>query len=249
MLCPADHHYHAAERNRFAATVDRAALRTMFSDGAALSYGDPSALLELMEDEGGDDKPDPFDRIVGGVGQLSTAEKTVLNMRFKQSATLQKCAESLGVSRSRIMQIESRALRKLRQSKEDVLVNAGRFATDKMIEDEKNREKREEARKLEISKAALERIREEEERKRLHEERMKAADKRQKEFEQQRAREIQQGLKEAQVIKSPKPGTKTPEQVLAELRDWEQRQRDSQKRALERERRIQEEWWKTERLE
>ena len=52
--------------------------------------------------------------IYAALATLTEREQSVLRHRFKNGLTLQKTAEAYGITRERIRQIESKALRKLR---------------------------------------------------------------------------------------------------------------------------------------
>ncbi len=95
------------ERNKAATELNREQLLEV------MEASDPFAVLQRND----------MSRVVHGVlGDLMPREAEVLRMRFgigvqKDEMTLDECAEAFGVTRERIRQIESKALRKLRHPK------------------------------------------------------------------------------------------------------------------------------------
>jgi RNA polymerase sigma factor (sigma-70 family) len=97
-------------------------LSTAVGEDGTLELGDlleqdtiPPVELELM-------RSSFAERIQAMVGDLDEKERDVIRMRFgldgEDPRTLQEIGESLGLSRERIRQIESRAKEKLRRSRE-----------------------------------------------------------------------------------------------------------------------------------
>jgi len=84
---------------------------------------DPSALLEQMEE----DSRDVISDMLGSVKNLRARSKRVIEMRFAEDMTLEQCSIELGVSRARVRQIESTALRSMRHplNKDKIKTAAG----------------------------------------------------------------------------------------------------------------------------
>ena len=104
------------------AAGDDVSLSAAVGDEGNLELGDtleqetvPSVELEMIRTS--------FEqRIQSMVGDLDDKEREVIRMRFgldgEEPRTLQEIGESMGLSRERIRQIESRAKEKLRRSRE-----------------------------------------------------------------------------------------------------------------------------------
>ena len=122
-IYPRENLYTPLVENEFIAQVSKNQLEQL----SGYSSTDPQRLLEIFETE----SRDSFSDILDNSG-ITEEESLVLSYRFKDKLTLKKTGEKIGVTGVRVMQIQKKALRKMRHParKNRILESAGIYAEE-----------------------------------------------------------------------------------------------------------------------
>lgn len=104
-LFPQEHLFEPLVKNAFSAQLDRKQMEALTSQPV-----DPVALLDAAQAE----ENRSIDKMVDGI--LTKREMHIIKMRFEEEMKLRDVGDMLGISATRVRQIEQKALRKLRRT-------------------------------------------------------------------------------------------------------------------------------------
>jgi RNA polymerase sigma factor for flagellar operon FliA len=95
--------------------------------GQQVAYGDDNEQHDLIESAPARDEDNPFhqclrtemrDRLAGAIGSLSGKEQQVISLYYREELTMKEIASVLDIGESRVSQLHSAALKKLRSTLE-----------------------------------------------------------------------------------------------------------------------------------
>jgi len=100
--------------------------------GQQVAYGEDNEQHDLIESAPAKEEDNPFqqllrtemrDRLAGAIGSLSGKEQQVISLYYREELTMKEIADVLDIGESRVSQLHSAALKKLRGTLEAARVH------------------------------------------------------------------------------------------------------------------------------
>ena len=110
-LVPENHWFDPIIQSEIRAGVSCSQMRMLANKSMSSLTEDPAHLLEILESE----SRDVFADILK-IGRLTRREEYVMRLRFIENKTLEEIGKNIGITRTRVMQIEQNATWKLRNA-------------------------------------------------------------------------------------------------------------------------------------